>query len=112
LVFYCRQYERLKSHRRYVPPPDGLTDMEYEKLIANRKVETRVYKENRGPRREATCLTPKRHTHPANTASRWQAYRPVGPASMESWRNHEPWWGELREFLPSAAEFVAENTVR
>jgi len=55
------------------------------------------------------------HAHIAgpavNAARRRQACPPVCRASMERWRNHEARWGESRELLPPATEFVAENAV-
>ena len=41
IVFYYRHYERLMDHWRRVLPADRFTEVEYERLVADREAETR-----------------------------------------------------------------------
>ena len=102
LVFFYRQYERLMDHWRRVLPADRFTEVEYERLIADREAETRRLIAFCGLDWDDACLAPERNGRVVKTASLWQARQPVYETSVERWRRYEPWLGELRELLPAA----------
>jgi tetratricopeptide (TPR) repeat protein len=101
IVFYYRQYQRLMEHWRRVIRPDRFTEVEYERLIADRGAQTRRLVEFCGLDWDDACLMPERNTRVVNTASWWQVRQPVYTTSVERWRRYEPWLGELRDLLPA-----------
>jgi tetratricopeptide (TPR) repeat protein len=104
LVFFYRQYERLMDHWRRALPADRFSEVQYETLIANREAETRRLVVFCGLGWDDACLAPERNRRMVKTASLWQARQPVYNTSVERWRRYEPWLGELRELLPTAAQ--------
>jgi tetratricopeptide (TPR) repeat protein len=99
LVFFYRQYERLMDHWRRALPADRFTEVEYERLIADRAAETRRLVAFCGLEWDDACLTPERNGRAVKTASLWQARQPVYETSIDRWRRYEPWLGELRELM-------------
>ena len=102
LVFFYRQYERLMDHWRRALPADRFTEVEYEKLVADREAETRRLVAFCGLDWDEACLAPERNNRLVKTPSLWQVRQPVYTTSVERWRRYEPWLGELRELLPAA----------
>lgn len=102
LTFCYRQYLRIMDHWRKVLPEEVLTDVQYERLIADREAETRRLVAFTGLPWSDSCLAPERNRRVVDTASAWQARQPVYTTSMQRWRHYEPWLGELRELLPEA----------
>ena len=100
LVFYYQRYQQLMAHWRQVLPPDSMFDLDYEQLIADRETVTRQLVEWCRLRWNAACLQPERNERIIETASLWQARQPVYTNSVERWRQHEPWLGELKQLLP------------
>jgi hypothetical protein len=99
LAFYFRQYERLMEHWRRVLPADRFIEVEYERLIADRKAESRRLCCGLD---WATCLGAGRAGRLVKETGFWQACQPVYATLVERWRRYEPWLGELRELLPAA----------
>jgi Sulfotransferase family len=99
LVFCYRQYVRLMDHWRAILPSERFLEVEYERLIADREVETRRLIAFTGLDWDDACLRPERNDRAVTTASTWQARQPVYGSSVERWRRYEPWLGELRELL-------------
>jgi hypothetical protein len=81
---------------------DRFTEVEYERLIAEREAETRRLIAFCGLNWDDACRTPERNGRVVNTASLWQARQPVYDTSVDRWRRYEPWLGELRELMPAA----------
>jgi tetratricopeptide (TPR) repeat protein len=102
LAFAYRQHERLTEHWRGALPADRFAEVEYEKLVSDREVETRRLIAFCGLDWDDACLEPQRNERAVNTASVWQARQPVFTSSIERWRRFEPWLGELRELLPGS----------
>jgi tetratricopeptide (TPR) repeat protein len=100
LVFYYRQYARLMEHWRSVLPPDRLTEIDYEVLVADREAAARRLIAFCGLPWDDACLRHEENKRVVKTASMWQARQPVYRSSVSRWRNYEPWLGELRELLP------------
>ncbi|HEX4157737.1 MAG TPA: sulfotransferase [Rhizomicrobium sp.] len=101
LAFCYQQYLRLMDHWRKVLPADVFTEVDYERLIADRETETRRVVAFTGLDWNDLCLRPEHNRRAIDTASAWQARQPVYKTSMQRWRNYEPWLGELRQLLPS-----------
>jgi tetratricopeptide (TPR) repeat protein len=106
LAYFYRQYERLMAHWRDVLPEDRFTEVDYERLIADREAETRRLVACCGLAWDDACLAPERNQRVVKTASRWQARQPVYKTSVERWRRYEPWLGELRALLPAESQSV------
>ena len=84
-------------------PADRFTEVEYERLIADREAETRRLIAFCGLEWDDACLAPERNGRVVNTASLWQARQPVYDTSVDRWRRYAPWLGELRELMPAPA---------
>ena len=100
LVAYTRQYEKLMAHWRAVLPSDRFAEVDYERLVSDRKSETRRLIAFVGLDWNDACLAPEKNERVIKTASLWQARQPVYGTSVERWRRYEPWLGALRELLP------------
>jgi Flp pilus assembly protein TadD len=103
IVFFYRQYEKLMDFWRSVLRPDRFTEVEYERLIADREMQTRRLIDFLGLSWDEACMTPERNARAVQTASVWQARQPVYETSVERWRRYESWLGELKELMPRSA---------
>jgi tetratricopeptide (TPR) repeat protein len=101
LVFCYRQYLRMMEHWRKVLPAEVFMDVQYERLIADREAETRRLIAFTGLDWNDSCLRPESNKRSIDTASTWQARKPVYATSLQRWRRYEPWLGELRQLLSS-----------
>jgi Sulfotransferase family len=71
LAFYFRQYERLMEHWRRVLPANRFIEVEYERLIADREVESRRLVAFCGLDWNDSCLAPERNGGLVKTTSLW-----------------------------------------
>ena len=103
IVFFYRQYEKLMDFWRSVLRPDRFTEVEYERLVADREMQTRRLIDFLGLSWDEACMTPERNARAVQTASVWQARQPVHETSVERWRRYKSWLGELKELMPRGA---------
>jgi len=101
LAFCYRQYLRLMEHWRSVLPAAIFTEVQYERLVAERESETRRLIAFVGLDWDEHCLRPQHNRRAVATASAWQARQPVYASSVQRWRHYEPWLGELRGLIPT-----------
>ena len=106
LVFAYRQYERLMEHWRRTLPAGHILEVDYERLIVDREVETRRLIDFCGVGWHEACLRPEENDRLVRTSSLWQVRQPVYVTAVERWRRYEPWLGELRELMPGNGEPV------
>jgi tetratricopeptide (TPR) repeat protein len=103
LAFCYQQYLRMMDHWRKVLPAEVFLEVEYERLIAGREVETRRLIAFTGLDWNDSCLKPEQNIRAIDTASAWQVRQPVYTTSSQRWRHYAPWLGELRQLLSSEA---------
>ena len=102
LAFAYQQYSRIMQHWQSVLPADCFLEVDYEKLVADRKAVTRRLIDFCGLDWQEDCLRPERNERTVSTASLWQARQPVFTTSVGRLRRYAPWLGELRSLLPAA----------
>ena len=100
---YYRDYVALMAHFDAVLPGRVLR-VNYEDLIANFESEVRRLLDYCGLAFEEQCLRFHETRRVVQTASSEQVRRPLYSASVEEWRNFEPWLGPLKRSLGELAE--------
>jgi hypothetical protein len=82
------QIQRLLAHWESVLPL-RILEIQYEKLVAEQEPETRKLLEFLDLDWEASCLEFYKVRREINTASVWQARKPLYSDSVERWRHYE-----------------------
>jgi hypothetical protein len=101
LAAYHRQYERLMAHWAEVLPSERLVKVDYEALVADPEPVTRRLVAACGLAWDEACLSPHLNRRRIETASLWQASRPIYKTAVGRWRRYEPWLGALRALEPA-----------
>jgi tetratricopeptide (TPR) repeat protein len=95
LAHYYGEYERLMNHWRAVLPEGVMLEVPYEKLTAEPEGWSRRIVEFVGLPWDAACLESHRTARTIITFSRWQARQKINTASVERWRNYQPFIAPL-----------------
>ena len=95
VVFHVQQYRRLMAHWRSVVPPDRLHEVRYEALVADPEPSARALTDFLKLDWNPACLHPETSRSTIRTASKYQARRPIGPASAGRWQRYRAWLPEL-----------------
>jgi tetratricopeptide (TPR) repeat protein len=95
IVFHVEQYRRLAAHWQSVLPPDRLHEISYEALAADPEPAIRALIDFLGLDWNAACLHPEANKAAIRTASKYQARRPIGAASVGRWQRYRQWLPEL-----------------
>ncbi len=98
---YFLQYERLMDHWHEVLPGRCLT-VQYEEMVTDTENQVRRFLEYCDLPWEDECLNFHATDRPVRTASSEQVRQPVYTKSVNFWRNHEQYLGELIEVLEPA----------
>ena len=93
-----RDYARLMAHFDAVLPCK-VYRVFYEELVASPEREIRRLLDHLGLPFEEKCLRFYENPRYARTASAEQVRKPISNASLDHWRNYEPWLGPLKEAL-------------
>jgi len=99
---YYRDYVALMAHFDAVLP-GRIYRVNYEDLIGDFEGEVRRLLEHCGLPFEEQCLRFHETRRVVQTASSEQVRRPLYSASVDEWRNYEPWLGPLKEALGDLA---------
>jgi tetratricopeptide (TPR) repeat protein len=100
IVFAYREYQRLMSRWSLEFPAARFLEVEYERLVQDSEAVTRELISFAGLEWDDRCLNPQSDHGVVNTPSQWQVRQPIYRASIERWRNYEPWLGEFAQLLP------------
>jgi tetratricopeptide (TPR) repeat protein len=95
---YYADYVRLMAHYDAVLP-GRVHRVIHERLVADPEKEIRALLEYCDLPFEAQCLRPHENERAVRTASSEQVRRPISAENLDSWRQFEPYLGELREAL-------------
>lgn len=98
LGHYWRDYAALMTHFDLVLP-ERVHRVEHEALVKDPANEIRSLLAHCGLAFEPACLTPHLTDRPVRTASAQQVREPINPASLDTWRNFDPWLGPLQSAL-------------
>ncbi|MDA8249184.1 MAG: sulfotransferase [Rhodospirillales bacterium] len=99
IAFLLRTYERLAAHWRAVLPPQAMTEVQYETLVAAPEGTARRLLAFCGLDWDPLVLDHAAHGRMIRTASAWQARQPVYTDSAGLARRYRPWLGELASLL-------------
>ena len=95
IVFHVRQYQRLMAHWRSVTPPDRFHEVLYETLVTDPEPSARALAAFLELDWNPACLHPEASKSVIRTASKYQARRPIGVASVGRWHRYRAWLPEL-----------------
>jgi len=98
LARYHRAYARLMDHWRRVLPLE-ITDISYEKLVADQEGISRRLIDALGVSWDDACLRYFATGRAVKTASNWQVRRPIYGRSVGRWRAYEEYLGPLLDGL-------------
>ncbi|MDE2137375.1 MAG: sulfotransferase, partial [Gammaproteobacteria bacterium] len=103
LAHYYRQYLRITAHWRAALPPQTLLEVPYEALVSDQEDWTRRMLGFIGLPWDPRCLDFHQSGRVVITASRWQVRQKINSASIERWRNYEPYLAPLAPLLDTPA---------
>jgi hypothetical protein len=95
LVQYYRIYQRLMAHWRRVLPPGRMYEVDYERLAESPRTEIPQLIAHVGLPWDPVCVNPHVNSRLVRTPSGWQVRQSINTASVDRWRNYEPWLGPL-----------------
>ncbi len=101
LAHYYRQYLRVMDHWRQVLPAAALMEVRYEALVRDQETWSRRLLEFAGLPWDSRCMDFQRNAGTVITASNWQVRQGISQASVERWRNYEPYIGPLADLAPA-----------
>lgn len=102
LAHYFRCYIELMSHWESAVPGSTLR-IRHEDVVADLERSVRLLLAHCGLEFTPRCLTFFNTERPIETASAEQVRRPIDCATVDRWRNFEPWLGPLRAALGELA---------
>jgi tetratricopeptide (TPR) repeat protein len=100
LAHYYNEYLTLMQHWRSVLPRNLILDVPYEALVSDPETWSRQIVDFIGLPWNAACLDFHRTERRVSTFSKWQVRQKISRASVERWRNYEPFLASLREQIP------------
>ncbi len=86
---YYANYARLMEHWRRVLPEDAFYELQYEELVADKKIQIRRLIGYCGLEWDDACLESHKSSRSVKTASITQVRQPVYTSSVERWRHYE-----------------------
>ncbi|MGA3157623.1 MAG: sulfotransferase [Steroidobacteraceae bacterium] len=95
LAHFYREYRRLMAHWRSVLPADRLLTVPYERLVSDPESWSRALVNFIGLPWDPCCLDFHLADRSVITASKWQVRQKISSASVERWRNYEPFIAPL-----------------
>ena len=99
LAHFYGEYQRIMSHWRAVLPADALLEVSYESLVADQEAWSREMLRFIGLAWDPRCLDFHRTSRSVMTASKWQVRQRMHRASIQRWKNYEPFIGPLLRLL-------------
>ncbi len=105
---YYMQYQRMMEHWHAVLPGKVL-DVKYEDVVADTENQIRRILEYCELDWEDGCLNFHETNRAVKTASSEQVRRPIYASSVNSWRNYEPYLGDLIETLEPLLKNLPED---
>jgi len=95
LAHYYHQYLRLMEHWRSVLPQEVILEVPYEALVDDQETWSRNMVDFVGLPWDAACVDFHQTNRNVSTFSKWQVRQKISRASVERWRNYEPFVGPL-----------------
>jgi len=89
LGHYYRMYLQLMQHWRDILPGGRLIEIDYEQLVENQEVQTRMLLDACGLTWHEACLRFYQSTNTVRTASFMQVRKPVSSGSIGVWKHYE-----------------------
>lgn len=92
--WYC-YYREIIDYWKTVLPPDKVTDIHYEELVADPEIQIRRIIDACHIEWDPVCLDFYKSDNAVSTASQWQVRQPIYRSSMKRWQPYASYLGEL-----------------
>lgn len=102
---YYVAFEHLRSHWQEVLK-DRLIEVEYESMVTDQEVQTRVLLDKLGLNFESACLDFDQNTTPSATASSVQVREKVHSLSVNKWKHFEQQLQPLKSYLENSGILI------
>jgi tetratricopeptide (TPR) repeat protein len=94
IAHYASEYTRLMAHFRTELPPMML-EVDYERLVAEPEIESRIILEFLGLPWDPACLSFHASKGVVRSASKWQVRKPLYASSVGRWKAYQQFLGPL-----------------